>query len=140
MRVLAVDHGQARIGLAISDAGGRVARPLQALAHVERAADAARVAQLAAEHAAECIVLGLPKDSDGNIGPAARRVQRFGAVLAEHTAIPVTYWDESNTTKRAAELSGRKRTARPALDAIAAAIILQDYWDAHAHDAHPIAP
>ena len=43
MRVLAVDHGQARIGLAISDAGGRVARPLQALAHVERAADAARV-------------------------------------------------------------------------------------------------
>lgn len=85
-------------------------------------------------------MLGLPKDSDGNIGPAARRVQRFGAVLAERTAIPVIYWDESNTTKRAAELSGRKRTARPALDAIAAAIILQDYLDAHAHDAHPIAP
>ena len=140
MRVLAVDHGQARIGIAISDAGGRVARPLQALAHVQRAADAARVAQLAAEHAAECIVLGLPKDGDGNVGPAARRVHRFGAVLAEHTAIPVIYWDESNTTQRAAELSGRKRTNRPALDAIAAAIILQDYLDAHAHDAHPIAP
>ncbi len=140
MRVLAVDHGQARIGLAISDAGGRVARPLQALAHVARAADAERVAQLAAEHAAGCIVIGLPKDGEGNIGPAARRVQRFGAALSEQTSIPVTYWDESNTTRRAAELTGSKRTARPALDAIAAAIILQDYLDAQPHNPHPIAP
>ncbi|MBI4316379.1 MAG: Holliday junction resolvase RuvX [Chloroflexi bacterium] len=135
MRILGIDHGDARIGLALSDETGTIATPLQIVRHTARAADARTVARLAAEHGAERIVVGLPTDSEGQIGPQARKVQRWAEALAEATGIAIEFWDESFTSEEVAALrrarhARAKRRGEP-LDAEAAALILQNYLDAH---------
>nr|MBI2905923.1 Holliday junction resolvase RuvX [Chloroflexota bacterium] len=135
MRILGIDHGDARIGLALSDETGTIATPLQIVRHTARAADARTVARLAAEHGAERIVVGLPTDSEGHIGPQARTVQRWAEALAEATGITIEFWDESFTSEEVAALrrarhARAKRRGEP-LDAEAAALILQNYLDAH---------
>lgn len=133
MRVLGVDHGKRRIGLAVSDESGLLARPLLVLPHVARAADAQRVAEIAAEHGAGLIVVGLPTDADGQIGPQARRAMRFGEALRAVADLPVQYWDESYSTadaKAALRAAGGRRKHRTPVDAAAAAVILQDYLSA----------
>lgn len=132
MRILAVDHGQSRIGLAITDASGIVARPLKVIYHTARKQDAESVAATAAKNGADLIVIGLPTDSNGRIGPAASTVQRFGNFLKTITDIGVEYWDESYSTQRARELlRPNRRSAKQSVDAAAAAVILQDYIDTH---------
>lgn len=135
MRILGIDHGDARIGLALSDETGTIATPLQIVRHTARAADARTVARLAAEHGAERIVVGLPTDSEGHIGPQARKVRRWAEALAEATGITIEFWDESFTSEEVAALrrarhARAKRRGEP-LDAEAAALILQNYLDAH---------
>lgn len=131
--ILAVDHGLARIGIAISDASGIVARPIEVIQHQAYQTDAERVAAIAATHRVGLIVVGLPTDGEGRMGQAARTVRRFGDALSEISELPVKYWDESYSTKRAKEIIREtRRSARPQLDAVAAAVILQDYLDTHA--------
>jgi putative Holliday junction resolvase len=138
LRILGIDHGEARIGLAISDEGERVARPLQILAHSSRAADAEAIVRLATEHNVGKIVIGLPTDDEGDgrpiarIGPQTRKVQRWAEALKAATTIPIEFWDESLSSAEARESRGQKKhKRRRPLDAEAAAFILQSYLDAH---------
>ena len=135
MRILAVDHGEKRIGLAISDMTGAIANPLTVVKHVARAIDAAQVATIATEHEAELIVIGQSFDEDGNPNLAGRRAARFADALREQSDLPVELWDESFSTQdaRAARIQmGTSRKKRAGhLDQIAATVILQSYLDAH---------
>ncbi len=135
MRILAVDHGEKRIGLALSDPTATIANPLTVIRHVSRAIDAGQVAALAAEHEAGLIVVGQSFDEDGRPNLAGRRAARFAEALRQQTSLPVELWDESFSTQqaRAARLQmgvSRKRRAGH-LDEMAAAVILQSYLDAH---------
>lgn len=135
MRILAIDHGEKRIGLAISDPTGTIANPLAVIKHVSRAIDAAQVANIASEQGAELIVIGQSFDEEGQPNLAGRRSARFGEALREQTVIPIQMWDESFSTQkaRAARIQmGVSRKQRAGhLDELAATVILQSYLDAH---------
>jgi len=135
MRILAVDHGEKRIGLAISDPTGTIANPLTVVKHVSRAIDAAQVATIASEHEAGLIVIGQSFDEDGQPNLAGRRAARFAEALQSQTNIPIQMWDESFSTQkaRAARIQmGVSRKQRAGhLDEIAATVILQSYLEAH---------
>ena len=133
-RVLAVDHGEKRIGLAISDETRTIATPVGVLEHVSRALDAARVADTARERAAGLIVVGQSLDEDGAPNAAGRSAGRFAEALRAQTAVPVLLWDESLSTEdaRAVRLAmGTPRKKRGGhMDDLAAAVLLQSYLDA----------
>ncbi|MBP6208962.1 MAG: Holliday junction resolvase RuvX [Anaerolineales bacterium] len=135
MRVLAVDHGEKRIGLAISDETATIANPLKVVEHVSRVIDAAQVADLAAQNNVSLIVIGQSFDDDGNPNPAGRRAGRFADELKNQTSIPIELWDESFSTQdaRAARIqlgvSRKKRAGHQ--DVFAAVVILQSYLEAH---------
>ncbi len=132
MRFLGIDHGDVRIGLALSDETGLIARPLQIIKHTSRAADAEIIAHIVAENNVARIIIGLPCDDDGQIGHQGRKVQRWAETLAEATSIPIEFWDESLSSVDAGNLrSKRKRRLAQPIDAEAAAIILQSFLDAH---------
>src|SRR3990172_11439126 len=101
MRILAVDHGEKRIGLAVSDLTGTIANPLTVIQHVSRTVDAAQVATIAAENEAGLIVIGQSFDEDGQPNLAGRRAARFAGALREQTDLPVELWDESFSTQNA---------------------------------------
>ena len=134
MRVLAVDHGEKRIGLALSDPTGTIASPLKVIHHVSRVIDAAQVADIAAQNEVGLIVVGQSYDEDGNPNPAGRRAGRFADELRNQTNVPIIMWDESNSTQiaRAARIelgvSRKKRTGHQ--DEFAAVVILQSYLEA----------
>ncbi len=134
-RILAVDPGEKRIGIAISDPTGTLARPLQVIRHMARAADAAEIARLAAENAAVLIIIGTALDDENQPTPQSRHAEKLAEAICAVTALPVELWDESGSTQaaRAARIamgvSRRKRSGH--LDEVAAAVILQSYLDAH---------
>jgi len=133
-RVLAVDPGEKRLGIAISDETGTIANPLTVIVHVARLIDAAAVAQLAREQEAVMIVVGQPLDSEGYPGPAARRSARLAEAIRTQTDLPIEFWDESGSTRsaQAARVAmGVSRSKRKGhLDDLAATVILQSYLDA----------
>ncbi|HUN22505.1 MAG TPA: Holliday junction resolvase RuvX [Anaerolineales bacterium] len=129
MRYLAVDYGTVRIGLALSDASGLLARPFRIIKHIARQADAEQLAQIVQEIGAECLVIGLPMDEKGELSERARSIQRFGSVLAELTVAPIIYWDESLSSQDAEQLLAQQRKKRQYIDDVAAAVILQGYLD-----------
>ncbi len=134
MRILAVDHGEKRIGLALSDPTATIASPLKVIKHVSRLIDAAQVAELVAQNEAGLIVVGQSYDEDGNPNLAGRRAGRFADELRNQTNIPIVMWDESNSTQiaRAARfelgVSRKKRAGHQ--DEFAAVVILQSYLEA----------
>jgi putative Holliday junction resolvase len=134
MRILAVDHGEKRIGLALSDSTATIANPLKIIEHVSRAIDAAQVADIAAQNEVGTIVIGQSFDEDGNLNPAGRRATRFAEELKNQTDIHIEMWDESFSTQdaRAARVelgvSRKKRAGHQ--DAFAAVVILQSYLEA----------
>ena len=138
MRILAVDPGERKIGLAISDPVGIAARPLATLEHTARMEDAARIVALAQSQAAQMIVVGMALEANGQAGPAARHAERLAAALRELTPLPVVLHDESLSTQIAHEAmlaSGRRQRARRAqIHAASAAAILQSYLDAHSSE------
>lgn len=133
MRIFAVDHGEKRIGLAISDPTATIASPLKVIRHVSRVIDAAQVAEMALQNDAGLIVIGQSYDEDGNPNPAGRRAGRFADELRSQTNIPVVLWDESHSTQiaRAARIelgvSRKKRAGHQ--DEYAAVVILQSYLE-----------
>jgi putative Holliday junction resolvase len=144
MRILALDVGERRVGMAISDLTGALARPLQALMRRSREEDFAAIATVVAEHDVGLIVVGQPLSLDGGIGPQARQIARYAEALAEHLSVQIVMWDERFTTMEAEEIlrqrrsEKKRRQARSSgeLDAIAAAVILQSYLDSHYLDDH----
>jgi putative holliday junction resolvase len=133
-RVLAVDPGEKRLGIAVSDPMGMIANPLKVIKHVSRAADAEAIANLAREQAAVCIVVGQALDAEGRETAQARHAASLAEAIRGYTEIPVILWDESGSTKaaRAARIAmGVKRSKRRGhLDEIAATVILQSYLNA----------
>ncbi len=138
MRILGIDHGEKRLGLAISDETGTLARPLLVIPHVSRVVDAAQVAERAAANDVKCIVIGQSFDEDGNPNAAGRSAARFAEALRQQTNIPIEMWDESLTTQDARSIrreTGHSRKQRSGhLDNVAAAVLLQDYLDNHPTD------
>ena len=135
MRIVAVDHGEKHIGLAISDPTATIAGPLKVIEHVSRLMDAAQVANLAAENNVALIVIGQSLDEEGQPNLAGRRAARFAEGLKEQTHIPVILWDESFSTQdaRAARIEmGAPRKKRAGhMDELAAVMILRSYLDAN---------
>jgi putative Holliday junction resolvase len=138
-RILAVDPGEKRIGIAVSDPTGTIANPFTIIKHVSRTLDAAKIVQIAREHGVVKIIVGQPLDSDGEAGSAARRSERLANAIREQTDVSVILWDESSSTneavsaRRSMGVSRRKRGGH--LDDIAATVILQDYLDYSASEA-----
>jgi len=133
-RVLAVDPGDKRIGIAISDPTGTIANPLTVLKHISRSSNAAAIARLGEEYGAGKIIVGCPLDDNGHHGPQARKAVRLAEAIRSQTSLPVELWDESGSTQaaRAARIAigAPRRKRRGHLDEIAATYILQTYLDA----------
>lgn len=134
MRILAIDHGEKRIGVALSDATAAIASPLKIIRHVSRAIDAAQVAELAVQNEAGLILVGQSFDEEGNPNLAGRRAARFADELRNQTNLPVELWDESFSTQIArsarVELGVSRKRRAGHQDAFAAAVILQSYLEA----------
>lgn len=134
LRVLAIDYGQRRLGLAVSDEAGAFAFPAGTLERRGRARDLAALRQLAAERGVERVVVGLPLHLDGRAGPEARAAEAFAADVAQATGLPVETFDERWTTREAERslreqgLSGRRgHRRREAVDAVAATLLLRSW-------------
>lgn len=131
MRILAVDYGEARTGLACCDAYESIASPVGAVCEWNRDACAAKIAAKAAELGTELIVVGLPVNMDGSCGERAKRCEEFAASLRELTGLEVELWDERVTTVQAigilneTNVRGKKRKA--VIDTVAATLILESY-------------
>jgi putative holliday junction resolvase len=133
MRVLAIDHGTKRMGIAISDPTGMIALPLEFVPAEPFAAFLERLKQLIGEKEVEMILVGMPRNMDGSYGPAAAKVQEFVAVLKETIAIPVKTWDERLTSAQAnrflLQADVRRKDRKEKVDKAAAAILLQSFLD-----------
>jgi putative holliday junction resolvase len=121
-RVLALDHGSARCGVAISDPTGTLATPLDPLMAPDTRKGLDRVRTLVEDTGAECVVVGLPVGLSGSDTEQTRAARAFAARLAEVLKVPVELYDERFTTKIAAQTGGRA-----AEDSRAAAVLLEDW-------------
>jgi len=139
MRTLALDVGLRRIGVAISDPTGTLARTLTVTKRDAKIWK--RIAQWVREHKVEQIVVGLPLLLDGTRGAQTQDVERFVRELEQHVSVPIHLWDESLSTVTAQRLmiaAGRSaKTRRKRIDAVAAAVILQDFLDAKRERSEP---
>ena len=131
MRVMAVDYGDARTGVAISDATGMLAG-FAAVIHSRKAEQVLEeLARLIREHGVDELVMGFPRNMDGTEGPRAERYRAFAAKLEERTGMEVRLWDERRTTIEAHQIlhaGGRKmKNHRKTVDAVAATLILEGY-------------
>ena len=135
-RVLGLDVGDRRIGLALSDSGGILASPLTIIEHTTEKDDIEAILKIAKERAAERIIVGMPRLMNGDIGPQAQKVQTFTEAMRLSTQIPIEYRDERLTTVTAQRLhqesSSKKKKGIIRYDAMAAAVILQDYLEEQA--------
>jgi len=134
MRILALDHGTVRIGVAISDELKMIAQPLEFIPAEPFAAFVGRLQQILREKEVELILVGMPRNMDGSYGPAAQKVREFIAALQETITLPVRTWDERLTSVQANRMliqgEVRRKDRKQKVDKIAAAILLQSYLDA----------
>jgi putative Holliday junction resolvase len=140
MRILAVDPGEKRLGLAISDPSGTIANPLTVLKHISRPVDAAAIVQIAAENQAGQIVVGQALDAENLPTLQSRRAAHLAEAIRQQTNLPVALWDETGSTQaaRAARIAMGvpRRKRRGHLDDLAATYILQTYLDARSDGLH----
>ena len=131
MRILAVDYGDARTGLAICDPGEQLASPLGTICQRDPEKTAEAAAKAALEAGARRIVVGNPINMDGTAGERSQACRDFAALLEQKSGLPVVLWDERGTTVTAArylnvtDTRGKKR--KKVIDAMAATIILESY-------------
>ncbi|MBR0207287.1 MAG: Holliday junction resolvase RuvX [Oscillospiraceae bacterium] len=135
MRVMAIDYGDQRIGLAVSDLTGLLCGEAWTMQewNMERASQ--RIAEEAARREVGTLVLGLPKNMDGSEGPRAEKSRAFAALLEADSSLPVVLWDERRSSIEAHAIlhaAGKKeKLHRRTVDAVAASLILQGYLDRH---------
>ena len=133
MRILAIDPGEKRIGLALSDPLGIIASPLMVLEHISRAENANRIIALANEKQVDQIIVGYSTDDQGNPTFSGRQARRLAAQIRTHSEFEVLLWEEAFSTKEAqqsriqAGIGREKRKGHQ--DQIAATIILQTYLE-----------
>jgi putative Holliday junction resolvase len=142
MRILAIDYGSTRIGLALGDPTGTLARPLPFVTAKPDAKLAREIVELAKQHDVNLFILGLPRNMDGTSGEAATKVQAFAAILRQATPIPVKLIDERLSTVQASrqlqEAGKNTRKQRGQIDSEAACVLLQGYLDSQT--AFPLLP
>jgi putative Holliday junction resolvase len=132
-RVMGIDYGDARIGIAVSDAMGWTAQGVETIHRKNEEADLNRISELIRQYDVGTLVLGFPKNMNGTIGPRGELSQQFAELLKEKFGLPVILWDERLSTMAAermllsADVSRKKR--KQVVDKMAAAIILQNYLD-----------
>jgi putative Holliday junction resolvase len=133
MRILALDHGTKRIGVAVSDETRTIAQPLEYIPTAPFADFLTRLKQLLLEKEIELVLIGLPRNLDGSYGPAAQKVEVFIAALKTAITVPVKTWDERLTSAQANRVLIQARVRRAKrkekVDKMAAAILLQSYLD-----------
>ena len=133
IRILALDVGTKRIGLAVSDPLGITAQGLEVLTRKDRASDLERLVQVAREWRVQLVVVGLPRHMDGRLGSSAPQILELVEILQKALGVEVVTWEERLTTAEAervliqADLSRRRR--RQVIDQLAAVLILQNYLD-----------
>jgi putative Holliday junction resolvase len=134
MRILAIDHGTKRMGIAVSDELKLIAQPLEFIPAEPFAEFLARLKQLLREKEVELVVVGMPRNMDGSYGPAALKVQGFAAALKAALTVPIQTWDERLTSAQAnrflLEGNVRRQQRKAKVDKTAAALLLQSYLDA----------
>jgi putative Holliday junction resolvase len=135
MRILALDIGEKRVGLAVSDATATVATPLKVLPAAEVEGVASSFRRVLEDYEPDLILSGLPRSLSGAEGPQAQRVRAVATRVGERCGLPVAFSDErlsSAAAKRAMREQGmHEREMRGKLDAVAATLFLQAYLDAH---------
>jgi putative Holliday junction resolvase len=133
MRILALDHGSKRIGVAVSDELKMIATPLEYIPAEPFPDFLARLKELILDKQVELILVGMPRNMDGSYGPAALKVQDFVAALKGALTVPIKTWDERLTSAQANRLliqgNVRREKRKEKVDAMAAAILLQSYLD-----------
>jgi len=133
MRILALDHGTKRIGIALSDELKMIATPLEFVLAEPFLEFVTRLKEIIREKEVELILVGMPRNMDGSYGPAALKVQEFIAVLKDLVAIPIKTWDERLTSAQAQRflIQGgvRRQERKEKVDKMAASILLQSYLD-----------
>ncbi len=133
MRVLALDHGTKRIGIALSDELKLIAQPLSYLPAEPFAEFLESLKGLLREKEVELVVVGLPRNMDGSYGPAALKVQDFVGALKGALTVPITTWDERLTSAMANRFliqgNVRRQQRKEKVDQTAAALLLQSYLD-----------
>ncbi len=133
MKILAVDPGDKRIGIAISDPNGIIANPLTILRHISRTKDALAIIALAQTHAADQILIGQALDENNQPTPQSRKAERLANAIRELSDFPVLLWDESYSSleieRMHQEMGARKKVRRKPIDHLAATYILQTYLD-----------
>lgn len=133
MRIMGLDVGEKRIGIAVSDPMGWTAQGHSVLTRGKLQDDIEHLGQLCAEYKVDKIVLGFPLNMNGTVGPKGEEIQEFGKMVQEALNLPLEYWDERLTTVAAqkvlleANMSRRKR--KGVIDKVAAVHILQGYLD-----------
>lgn len=131
MRVLAVDYGERRTGVAVSDELGITAQGLETIVVKDSAELPERVAALARDLGAGTVLVGLPLNMNGTEGEKCAKVRAFGEALRERSGVNVVYWDERMTSVQAhrvmRELNVKTRGNKEQVDRIAATLILQEY-------------
>jgi putative Holliday junction resolvase len=133
MRILALDHGSKRIGVAVSDETKTIAQPLEFIPAEPFAGFLERLKQLIREKEVDLILVGLPRNMDGSYGPAVQKVEAFVAVLRSAITVPIKTWDERLTSAQANRIliqsKVRRDKRKEKVDKMAAAILLQSYLD-----------
>lgn len=132
-KILGIDLGQVRIGLAVSDELGLTAQGLPSLRRGGPEADLAALRAVVQREGVQAVVVGLPRNMDGSLGPAAQAAEAFAAYLRRSLDLPVALWDERLTTRAAERMlvegGVRRARRRQVVDRVAAALILQGYLD-----------
>lgn len=136
MRIMGLDLGKKRVGVALSDESQTLATPFEVIQHVSFAKLLARLTEIITEQQVGALVIGDPRSLSSEAGPQAEHIAREAQRIQEHLHLPLVMWDERLSTVRAKQLLSergvRRRGARKKpLDAIVAAMILQEYLDAH---------
>ncbi len=133
MRILSLDHGTRRIGVALSDELQIIASPLEFIPAEPFENVVARLLHLIREKEVELILIGMPRNMDGSFGPATEKVKEFIAALQPHVATPIKTWDERLTSAQANRVliqgNVRREQRKEAVDAMSAAILLQSFLD-----------
>ena len=131
MRIMAIDYGDRRIGLAVSDLLGLLAGEAWTLEEWDMERAARRIAEEARSRQVETLVLGLPRNMDGSEGPRAEKSRAFRELLIQESGLPVVLWDERRSSIEAHAIlhAGGKRDKqhRKTVDAVAASLILEGY-------------